>query len=71
MGQNPLQVIAGKEKGESVAMLLSPSCLPPIASADFSRYLHGSLFTMFLTVPLQAFCLMLGISGSDIDLVHK
>ncbi|XP_054785396.1 LOW QUALITY PROTEIN: uncharacterized protein LOC129291868 [Prosopis cineraria] len=62
------KAIAGKEKGESVAMLLSPSCLPPIASADWSRYIHGSLFTMFLTAPLQAFCLLLGLSGNDIDM---
>ncbi|XP_028803420.1 protein SCAI isoform X2 [Neltuma alba] len=61
------KAIAGKEKGESVAMLLSPGCLPPIASSDWSRYLHGSLFTMFLTAPLQAFCLLLGLSGNDID----
>lgn len=66
-----MQVIAGKEKGESVAMLLSPSSLPPIASADCSRYLHGSLFTMFLTAPLQAFCLLLGLSGNDIDMVFN
>ncbi|KAF7825941.1 protein SCAI [Senna tora] len=62
------KVIAGKEKGEPVAMLLSPGCLPPIASAECSRYLHGSFFTMFLTAPLQAFCLLLGLSSSDIDL---
>ncbi|KAI9087125.1 hypothetical protein K1719_030889 [Acacia pycnantha] len=62
------KAIAGKEKGESVALLLSPSCLPPIASADSSQYLHGSLFTMFLTAPLQAFCLLLGLSGNDIDM---
>ncbi|KAI5442526.1 hypothetical protein KIW84_011540, partial [Lathyrus oleraceus] len=48
-------------------MLLSPSRLPPIAS-DFSHTSNGSLFTMFLTAPLQAFCLLLGFSGTDIDL---
>lgn len=63
-----MQVITGAKKGESVAMLLSPSCLPPIAS-DCSHSSNGSLFTMFLTAPLQAFCVLLGFSGSDIDLV--
>ncbi|KAI4353768.1 hypothetical protein L6164_002696 [Bauhinia variegata] len=62
------KVIAGAEKGESVAMLLSPNCSPPIASSDCSRHSNGSVFTMFLTAPLQAFCLLLGLSGSDIDL---
>ncbi|XP_004510175.1 uncharacterized protein [Cicer arietinum] len=61
------KVITGAKKGESVAMLLSPSCLPPIAS-DCSHSSNGSLFTMFLTAPLQAFCVLLGFSGSDIDL---
>ncbi|KAL5055155.1 hypothetical protein RYX36_035837 [Vicia faba] len=61
------KVIAEASKGESVAMLLSPSRLPPIAS-DFSHSSNGSLFTMFLTAPLQSFCLLLGFSGTDIDL---
>ncbi|KHN27823.1 Protein SCAI [Glycine soja] len=54
------------EKGESVAMLLSPSCSP--ALSDCSHNSNGSLFTMFLTAPLQAFCMLLGLSGTDIDL---
>ncbi|KAJ1399397.1 Protein SCAI [Sesbania bispinosa] len=61
------KVIAESEKGESVAMLLSPSCSPPMAS-NCSRHSNGSLFTMFLSAPLQAFCLLLGLSGTDIDL---
>ncbi|GAU26155.1 hypothetical protein TSUD_353770 [Trifolium subterraneum] len=60
-------VIKEAEKGESVAMLLSPNRLPPIVS-DCSHSSNGSLFTMFLTAPLQAFCLLLGFSGTDIDL---
>ncbi|KHN30857.1 Protein SCAI [Glycine soja] len=59
-------VIAEAEKGESVAMLLSPSCSP--ALSDCSHNSNGSLFTMFLTAPLQAFCMLLGLSGTDIDL---
>ncbi|KAG5009717.1 hypothetical protein JHK87_018232 [Glycine soja] len=58
--------IAEAEKGESVAMLLSPSCSP--ALSDCSHNSNGSLFTMFLTAPLQAFCMLLGLSGTDIDL---
>lgn len=50
-------------------MLLSPSSSSPIASADSSCHPCGSLFTIFLTAPLQAFCLLLGISGSDIEMV--
>nr|KYP34756.1 Protein SCAI [Cajanus cajan] len=61
-----MQVIAEAEKGESVAMLLSPSCSPAVS--DYSYNSNGSLFTMFLTAPLQAFCLLLGLSGTDIDL---
>ncbi|XP_015947694.1 uncharacterized protein LOC107472702 isoform X1 [Arachis duranensis] len=62
------KVISGAEKGESIAMLLSPSCSPPIASDSSSHISNGSMFTMFLTAPLQAFCLLLGFSGTDIDL---
>lgn len=62
-----MQDIAEAEKGESVAMLLSPSCSP--ALSDCSHNSNGSLFTMFLTAPLQAFCMLLGLSGTDIDLV--
>ncbi|MCI44869.1 protein SCAI-like, partial [Trifolium medium] len=48
-------------------MLLSPNRLPPFVS-DCSHSSNGSVFTMFLTAPLQAFCLLLGFSGTDIDL---
>jgi hypothetical protein len=65
-GHNYVQAIVGAEKGEPVAMLLSPSSSSPIASADSPC---GSLFTIFLTAPLQAFCLLLGLSGSDIEMV--
>ncbi|GAB4862045.1 hypothetical protein Ancab_037299 [Ancistrocladus abbreviatus] len=61
------KILSGAEKGESAAMLLSPSSTPPIAVADSSRQISGSLFTIFLTAPIQAFCLLLGFSGSDIE----
>ncbi|KAL1211513.1 hypothetical protein V5N11_023523 [Cardamine amara subsp. amara] len=59
--------ICGAEKGEPAALLLSPSQTPPLISADFSRQPSGSLFTIFLTSPVQAFCLLSGISGSDME----
>jgi hypothetical protein len=62
------KAIVGAEKGEPVAMLLSPSSSSPIAAADSSRHTSGRLFTIFLTAPLQAFCLLLGLSGSDIEM---
>lgn len=56
------KAIKGYEKGEAVAMLLSPSS----STCEYSPHQSsGSLFTCFLTAPLQAFCLLLGISGSD------
>lgn len=64
------QAINGVEKGEPAAMLLSPTSYPTAPSnVDSSRHPSGSLFTSFLTAPLQAFCLLLGIPGSDIDTV--
>ncbi|XP_052170231.1 uncharacterized protein LOC127786690 isoform X2 [Diospyros lotus] len=53
-------------KGEQPAMLLSPSSIPN--AVDSSCLPSGSLFTCFLTTPLQAFCLLLGISGSDLEM---
>ncbi|KAL4341451.1 hypothetical protein GQ457_08G005920 [Hibiscus cannabinus] len=62
------KAISGAEKGERAALLLSPSCSFPIGTSDSSRHSFGSLFTVFLTAPLQAFCLLLGISGSDVEM---
>ncbi|NP_001145368.1 uncharacterized protein LOC100278709 [Zea mays] len=60
--------IHGTERGETSAMLLSPSSRSSAAgfSGDSTRH-SGSQFTMFLTSPLQAFCLLLGNNGTDID----
>ncbi|KAJ9680356.1 hypothetical protein PVL29_019621 [Vitis rotundifolia] len=61
--------INGAEKGEPAAMLLSPSSLSPlVTTVDTSRHPTGSLFTIFLTAPLQAFCLLLGFSSSDVEM---
>lgn len=53
-------------------MLLSPTSSPPIPGAvDSTRQPSGSIFTSFLTAPLQAFLLLIGFSGSDIEMVNK
>lgn len=66
---NKLQVLGGAERGEPVAMLLSP--LKPSfenpSTDDDTEALNGSQFTFFLTAPLQAFCQMLGLSNSNPD----
>uniref|UniRef100_A0A6N2LR00 Uncharacterized protein n=1 Tax=Salix viminalis TaxID=40686 RepID=A0A6N2LR00_SALVM len=61
------QAISGAEKGEPAAIILSPSCSIPY-TADSSRHHSGSLLTMFLTAPLQAFCLLIGLSGPDVEM---
>ncbi|KAK9136756.1 hypothetical protein Sjap_007350 [Stephania japonica] len=55
------KAIHGTEMAEPAAMLLSPSLPSP------SRLLGGSQFTMFLTAPLQSFCLLLGFSESEME----
>ncbi|KAF7065536.1 hypothetical protein CFC21_071630 [Triticum aestivum] len=59
--------IHGAEKGETAAMLLSPSSRSCAVgfSGDSTRQ-SGSQFTMFLTAPLQAFCFLIGNNGLDI-----
>ncbi|KAG8478558.1 hypothetical protein CXB51_028466 [Gossypium anomalum] len=62
------EVLHGAERGEKAALLLSP--LRPTfkgpSSADITQ--NGSLFTLFLTAPLLAFCQMVGFSLSDSDM---
>lgn len=70
-GLKHLQAISGAEKGEPVALLLSPSYSIPLPAVESSRHQSGSLFTIFLTTPLQAFCLLIGLSGSDIEMVKS
>ncbi|OAY41825.1 protein SCAI [Manihot esculenta] len=62
------KTISGAEKGEPAAILISPSCSVSLTAAESSRHQSGSLFTLFLTTPLQAFCLLIGLSGSDIEM---
>ncbi|KAK9911520.1 hypothetical protein M0R45_035421 [Rubus argutus] len=61
------EAINGIQKGETAAMLLSSSSSYQTSDVGSSRQPCGSLFTIFLTAPLQAFCLLLSISGTDID----
>lgn len=60
--------IHGAEKGETAAMLLSPSSRSCAVgfSGDSTRQ-SGSQFTMFLTAPLQAFCFLIGNNRLDSD----
>lgn len=66
----PGQAISGAEKGEQAALLLSPRCSAPTGANDSCRQSNGTLFTMFLTSPLQAFCILVGISSSEVDMVR-
>ncbi|XP_039124231.1 protein SCAI [Dioscorea cayenensis subsp. rotundata] len=63
------KVIHGAEKRETIAMLLSP--ISQLIGTDFApdsmRHQHGSYFTLFLTAPLQAFCLLVNISGMNME----
>jgi len=52
--------LQGKEHGYPVVALLSPSHRPS-AFGDYRK--TGSLFTMFLSAPVMAFCLSMGVTG--------
>lgn len=60
------QVLHGAERGEPPALLLSPLRPAFKRPNDIEK---GSQFTYFLTVPLQAFCQLVGLSSSDIEMV--
>lgn len=70
-----LQLINGEEKGETAAMLLSPTFRSPVTPTTGSgvdparQQNNGSQFTMFLTAPLQAFCFLIGKASYDFDTV--
>ncbi|KAL0374144.1 UNVERIFIED_CONTAM: protein SCAI [Sesamum radiatum] len=61
------KAMSGAEKGEPVALLLSPATSLPLPAVESSRLPSGSLFTSFLSAPLQSFILLLGFIGSDIE----
>ncbi|KAL1546570.1 protein SCAI isoform X1 [Salvia divinorum] len=64
------KAMSGAEKGERAAILLSPVTSPTVESSQRSS---GSLFTSFLTTPLQTFALLVGFAGYDVekDLANK
>ncbi|KAJ0964360.1 hypothetical protein J5N97_029482 [Dioscorea zingiberensis] len=63
------KVIHGSEKGQTTAMLLSPvsQLIGTDVATDSVHHQHGSQFTLFLTAPLQAFCLLINVSGVNFD----
>ncbi|KAH9299708.1 hypothetical protein KI387_031390, partial [Taxus chinensis] len=67
---NVFKVINGAERGEPAALLLSPTVQPNCVNTsniDCSRYPNnGSLFTLFLTAPLPAFCRLVGVSAHNL-----
>ncbi|KAM6567988.1 hypothetical protein CsatA_027116 [Cannabis sativa] len=62
------EAINGAAKGEMAAILLSPRSSYHCTSTGSPLHSTGSLFTVFLTAPLQAFCLLLCISDSDVEM---
>ncbi|RZC74115.1 hypothetical protein C5167_049597 [Papaver somniferum] len=64
------KTLRGAEMGEPSALLLSPISPSPATTVPFDSSGHssGNQFTMFLTAPLQAFCRLVGLSGSNIDM---
>ncbi|CAH9085455.1 unnamed protein product [Cuscuta epithymum] len=62
------KALSGSEKGESTAILLSPTTSFPLSVMDATRQPNQISFTMFLTLPLQAYILMLGFTGSDVEM---
>ncbi|BBN04326.1 hypothetical protein MPTK1_3g03670 [Marchantia polymorpha subsp. ruderalis] len=63
------EVISGQERGESAALLLSPT-LQPVddrgSTATSSSANGGNLFSFFLTAPLLAFCRVIGVNSSTL-----
>ncbi|PKA66243.1 hypothetical protein AXF42_Ash006940 [Apostasia shenzhenica] len=66
---NGFKNIYREGKGMTMAILLSPVSEAPVVgySDESARTQNTSQFTMFLTAPVQAFCLLLGISGMNIE----
>ena len=58
--------MSGAEKGERAAILLSPVTSPTVESSQRSS---GSLFTSFLTTPIQTFALLVGFTGYHVEKV--
>ncbi|KAK3020149.1 hypothetical protein RJ639_005282, partial [Escallonia herrerae] len=61
------KALHGAERGETAALLLSPSRPTFKRQTDIDETQIRSQFTLFLTAPLQAFCQMVGLTCSDTD----
>ncbi|CAA2961808.1 SCAI [Olea europaea subsp. europaea] len=59
------KVLHGAEKGEPAALFLSPQRPSFKDPSDTDMAQNGSQFTFFLTVPLQAFCQLVGFNLSN------
>lgn len=65
---NAFKALEREVKGEPVAMLLSPTSPSPIHGSTIDpHHPNGSQFTTFLTAPLQAFLILIGFTGPDIQ----
>ncbi|XP_020528588.1 protein SCAI isoform X1 [Amborella trichopoda] len=62
------KIVHGSERGESAALLLSPSGPTFSGLSSFDPTRNGSLFTFFLTAPIQAFCKLVGLSNSNLEM---
>ncbi|KAL2521684.1 hypothetical protein Fot_25607 [Forsythia ovata] len=66
------KVLHGAERGEPIALFLSPQrpSFKDPSGTDMAQ--NGSQFTFFLTVPLRAFCQLVGfnLSNDDLDMYN-
>lgn len=69
--QNGNQVICGAERGEPVALFLSPLSPSFKNSSLIDSARHGSQFTFFLTAPLLAFCQLVDLNLTEDDKVSE
>ncbi|KAG6394497.1 hypothetical protein SASPL_145084 [Salvia splendens] len=65
--QNGNQVLRGAERGEPVALFLSPLSPSFKNSSVIDSTRHGSQFTFFLTAPLLAFCQLFDFNLTEDD----
>lgn len=69
--QSTIQVLHGAERGEPIALFLSP--LKPSFNnpSGINMAQYGSQFTFFLTAPLQAFCQLVDYNLTNDDMVSE
>lgn len=64
VSMNYFQALHGAERGEAVALLLSPLRPAFENPSDIEVAQDGSQFTLFLTAPLSAFSQLVGLLSS-------